>query len=154
MLAISECWNFLPSYRERKLCVWKHLFAGSWNGNIYLSKYSRTESISLKQRVKHCIEPSNRFQTMYVHIKWNLTASWLIISSLSLNLSCRQLIRCVSSDLDSHFLDCSSNSLSLYQRKCRPEKTSSYQVQEIPGLYSALNSKTKIQGHSQAFPIK
>lgn len=118
--------------------VWKHTCQ---------SIPEQKESIRLEQCVKHRTEPSNRFQNMYVHIKGNLTTSCLIISSLSLNLSCRQLIRCVSSDLDSHFLDFSSNSLSLYQRKRRPEKTSSGQVQEIPGLYSALNCKPKTQGH-------
>jgi len=113
------------------------------------------KNISLKQCMKHSTEPSNRFQNMYVHIKGNLTTSCLIISSLSLNLSCRQLIRCVSSDLDSHFLDFSSNSLSLCQRKnADQKKISSDQVQEIPGLYSALNSKPERQGRSQASLIK
>lgn len=44
-----QCWLkvnteifFLPE-RKEMLHVWRHLFVGSWYGNIYLSKYSGTE---------------------------------------------------------------------------------------------------------------
>lgn len=100
-------------------CIW---LEGGMERYICQSSLEQKETTSVKQCVKRRIQPSNRFQNTYVHIKTILTTSCLIISSLSLNLSCRQFMRCVSSDLASHFLDFSSNSLSLYQRKCRPEK--------------------------------
>lgn len=116
----------------------------------YISQSAPEQKENIIERM---CETQNRAKNIYVHIKGNLTTNSLIIFSLSLNLSCRQLIRCVSSDLDSHFLESSSKSLSLFQRKCRSEKTCLDQVREIPELYLALNSKPKIQGHSQAFLV-
>lgn len=124
-----QCWLkvnvdifFLPGGKQSYVYGNMYLLKAGMERYICQSIPEQKETTSLKQRVKHWIEPFNRFQNTYVHIKSSLTTSCLIISSLSLNLSCRQFIRCVSSDLDSHFLDFSSNSLRLYQRKCRPEK--------------------------------
>lgn len=127
-----QCWLkmsvdifFLPEGKQSYVYGNMYLLKADVESYICQSIPEQKEITSLKQCVNHWIEPCNRFQNTYVHIKSSLTTSCLIISSFSLNLSCRQFIRCVSSGLDSHFLDFSSNSLSLYRRKCRPEKTSS-----------------------------
>lgn len=113
---------FLPEGKQSYMYGNMYLLETGMERHICQSISEQKETTRVKQCVKHWIEPCNRFQSMYVRIKSSLTTSCLIISSLSLNLSCRQFIRCVSSGLDSHFFDFSSNSLSLYQRKYRPEK--------------------------------
>lgn len=104
-----------------------------WYVNIFmLNTYRAERKYQSEAMCKTLNSALNRCQNTYHHVKVYLTTSCLIISSLSLSLSCRQLIRCISSGLDSGFLVFSSNFLSLCQRKdADQQKFSLGQVQEI-----------------------